>query len=309
MEGNTFPRHRLDGALTVDLEDWRCALDSDPKADFRNRPKPNEEYLRLSTSRLLSELEESNAKATFFVLGEVARAVPDVVEEIARRGHEIASHSPVHLPPRMIPRDRLEKMITEDVKLLESLSGKRPFGFRVPYMAINRRDGWLLSLISRNGFLYDSSVSPTWTPYWGIPSAPKSIYYPDLRDIARPAVTQSILEIPLTVWPSWRTLPGLPVAGGFYMRAWPTWALTWMLRRNVDKGFPLNLYVHQGNLEFRKERISSPSIRDRISQYAGLGRGLSSFRAITAEFRLGTLYEVHKSRIDTLARSRLESLT
>jgi len=303
-EEKSFTPIRIDGALTIDLEDWKCALDPDRNSDFRKRPQIDEEYIKKSTRNLLHELDEAGAKATFFVLGEVALAVPEIVEEVSRRGHEIASHSPVHLPIDMIPRDDLEKMIRRDMLLLEELAKERPKGFRVPYLSISRTDGWLLELLTRIGFLYDSSVAPTMTPYWGIPSAPKRPYRPDFSDIAKRDENGSILELPLTVWPSWQMLPGLPIAGGFYMRAWPVHVLKWMLGRNVAAGIPLNLYIHQGNLESDKQLVPRTTIRDRISQYAWTNRGMSSFRAILSEFRFGSLYAVNKLEIDLLLEER-----
>jgi polysaccharide deacetylase family protein (PEP-CTERM system associated) len=293
-------RVAYDGALTVDLEDWRCALNPDKKADYRRRPRPNEEYLRKSTNMLLEELEKAGAKATFFVLGEVAQVVPDVVREVASRGHEIASHSPVHLPPQMVPRTVYEEMIADDIELLAGITGKRPIGFRTPYMSIGKKDGWLIELLAKHGFLYDSSVAPTWTPYWGIPSAPKHPYYPLVSDISKETGQGRLMEIPLTVWPTFGRLPGFPIAGGFYMRAWPTGLLRWMFRRNIKTGHPLNLYVHPGNLESDKERVAGRTLRDEISQYAGSRRGLVSFRMILSEFRFGTLRDVHRQRLNSL---------
>jgi polysaccharide deacetylase family protein (PEP-CTERM system associated) len=246
---------------------------------------------------LLSELDRNETKATFFVLGEVALVVPEVVKEIARKGHEIASHSPIHVPPRMVPRDELERLIGRDVALLEDLSGKRPIGFRAPYFSVRRDDGWLFSLLSKLGFRYDSSISPTWTPYWGIPSSPKAAYYPDFSDLARPVSQGQLLELPLTVWPLLKHAPGLPIAGGFYMRIWPTRLLGYMYERNVKAGRPLVLYVHPGNLESNKESVRNPSVRDRISQYVGSGRGLPSFRFILRKFSLNTIATTFSSQL------------
>jgi polysaccharide deacetylase family protein (PEP-CTERM system associated) len=296
----------FDGALTIDLEDWRCALNPDPNADYRRRPPLNEEYLRESTVAVLRELDAVGARATFFVLGEVARAVPEVVRDLVRKGHEVASHSPVHLPPRMIPRDEMARLMKLDVSFLEDLTGFRPMGFRAPYLAIRRNEGWLLKILSELGFLYDSSIAPTRTPYWGIPTAPKGAYFPDFTDLARPLTSGPLLELPLTVWPTWKHLPGLPIAGGFYMRAWPMPLLTYMLKRNVQSGFPLVIYIHPGNLESAKHRIEKPTMRDRISQYAGSGRGLSSFRNILNEFEFGTMSAVFDRQLNALKRQRLD---
>lgn len=295
--GTARSKGELDGALTIDLEDWRSALNPDPQADTDRRRKPDAEYLRSATSMMIRELDAAGAKATFFVLGEVAEAVPEIVRDISRGGHEIASHSSVHLPVGMIPRERLKDSLRKDVALLGDLAGTRPLGFRAPYLALKRADGWLLDILADLGFAYDSSVAPTWTPYWGIPAAPKRPYHPDRMDIARSSDESRILEIPLTVWPSFDRLPGLPIGGGFYMRIWPSDFLIWMMRRNLAAGLKLVLYIHPGNLETGKERVPNPTVRDRISQYAFSGRGLSSFRKLMKEFRFGALRDVYHDEI------------
>jgi polysaccharide deacetylase family protein (PEP-CTERM system associated) len=294
---------KFDGALTIDLEDWRCALDPKPNADHRSRPAVDAGYVRDATIQMLFKLEDYGAKATFFVLGEVAKAVPEVVREIARKGHEIASHSPVHLPPKMIPRAEFATLLRRDLNLLHDLSGKKPIGFRAPYFSINRSDGWLLELLAESGLSYDSSVVPTWTPYWGIPSAPKSPYFPDFSDLSKRKGAGNILEIPVTVWPSWERLMGLPVGGGFYMRVWPTSVLMEIMRRNVRSEHRLVIYIHPGNLQQDKERVPSPSVRDRLSQYALAGRGMSTFTRLLEEFRFGSVSEVFSHELSEVRRS------
>jgi hypothetical protein len=194
-------------------------------------------------------------------------------------------------------------MLRRDLDLLSSLSGTRPVGFRAPYFSIGRRDGWLLELLAESGLLYDSSIVPTWTPYWGIPSAPKSPYFPDVSDLAKKKVTGSIIEIPVTVWPSWEGIMGLPMGGGFYMRMWPTSILMGAMRRNVRAGHQLVIYMHPGNLEQNKERVSSPSIRDRLSQYAFAGRGASAFENLLKEFRFGSISEAFSHQLSTVRRN------
>lgn len=49
-----------------------------------------------TTPRLLDLLDEHAAQATFFVIGEKARAHPELVAEILRRGHTIGNHTDTH---------------------------------------------------------------------------------------------------------------------------------------------------------------------------------------------------------------------
>jgi len=88
------------------------------------------------------------------------------------------------------------------------------------------------------------------------------------------------------------------------MRAWPTPFMMWMLRRNIVAGHPLVLYVHQGNIEAEKERIPNPTLRDRISQYAGLSRGLDSFRRVVRAFRFAPMCEVFEEEIEHARENR-----
>lgn len=292
---------RVDGALTVDLEDWKCALDPAPDADYSKRPEVDEDYLKRTAKSLLEALDAADSRATFFVLGEVAAAVPEVVKDIARRGHEIASHSPVHLPPRMVPRDEFKRLMIEDISLLEELSGKNPLGFRAPYFSVSRKgESWLMKTLVEVGLKYDSSVVPTRTPYWGIPFAPKSPYFPRHDDLSKSSSSGPLLEVPVTVWPHLGHIPGLPVGGGFYMRAWPSFFLLSVLRRTISSGYPLVLYIHPGNLDSEKDFIAKRTLRDRISQNVVAKKGAPIFRTILKEFRFGTIAEVFSNELSTV---------
>jgi peptidoglycan/xylan/chitin deacetylase (PgdA/CDA1 family) len=59
------------------------------------------------TEAYLSVLERAGARATFFVLGENCSRSPGVVADIARRGHEVASHGYSHVTFPRLQRTRL----------------------------------------------------------------------------------------------------------------------------------------------------------------------------------------------------------
>jgi len=48
------------------------------------------------TSNLLEVLSKHNVNATFFVIGRYARQRPDIVQDVAKRGHVIANHTFTH---------------------------------------------------------------------------------------------------------------------------------------------------------------------------------------------------------------------
>jgi peptidoglycan/xylan/chitin deacetylase (PgdA/CDA1 family) len=84
------------------------------------------------TLAILDVLDAHDAKATFFLVGDRARARPELVHEIARRGHGFGNHSATHpqawfwaLPPRRI-RDEIERTQAT----LRELTGVAPTWFR-----------------------------------------------------------------------------------------------------------------------------------------------------------------------------------
>ncbi len=80
---------------SFDVEDWfhaenvRASLAGAAWSSLEARVERN-------THEVLDILAETGAKATFFVLGWIARRHPQLVRRIVAEGHEVASHSDVH---------------------------------------------------------------------------------------------------------------------------------------------------------------------------------------------------------------------
>ena len=92
--------HRL--ALSVDLEEWYHSGRWLRGPSIQPVPDMQGLFQRLygsdhpagevvaPTRALLDLFDRHGVKVTFFVLGEIARYYPDLVREVADRGHEIA---------------------------------------------------------------------------------------------------------------------------------------------------------------------------------------------------------------------------
>lgn len=83
------------------------------------------------TPIVLDIMDRHNAKATFFVVGEKARAYPEIVNQIVNRGHDVGIHGMTHADCRTLDIDDLRREIEETGKVLEGL-GIRTQLFRPP---------------------------------------------------------------------------------------------------------------------------------------------------------------------------------
>jgi len=84
------------------------------------------------TPRLLSILKDFDAKATFFVVGEVAERYPELVRSESAAGHSIGNHTYHHVDLTKIPQDYVATEIKACGEVLAGITGRRPHLFRPP---------------------------------------------------------------------------------------------------------------------------------------------------------------------------------
>ncbi len=154
---NPKPEVKYGGSIiiTVDLEDWFQVenlrgvypLEGWDRCDIR---------FDLATKVLLDIFDHYRVLSTFFVLGWVAERCPGLVCEIARRGHEIASHGYSHRLLFGLPKKELEEELRSSKHLLEDITGTEVKGFRAPGFSITEE---LLDLLAGSGYVYDSSYN------------------------------------------------------------------------------------------------------------------------------------------------------
>lgn len=84
------------------------------------------------TPRLLDLLAELDVRATFFVIGDQARAYPEIVRRIACEGHLVANHSWFHHEPARQSARELEAEVLETRALISDLTGHTVNLFRPP---------------------------------------------------------------------------------------------------------------------------------------------------------------------------------
>lgn len=80
--------------LTFDIEEWFHLLDNDSTRS-EEQWKGFEVRIYENMERIFRILEETDTKATFFVIGWIAKTYPDIVRQIASK-YQVGSHTMNH---------------------------------------------------------------------------------------------------------------------------------------------------------------------------------------------------------------------
>ena len=265
-------------ALTVDVEDYFHVAALAPNI-HRDSWASRESRVVGNTQKLLAIFEQFDVRGTFFVLGWVAERHPQLVRDIAARGHEIACHGYSH---RLVYEQSPEEFYAETLRaknLLEEITGSAVVGYRAASYSIVRESLWALDILVELGFAYDSSIFPVRHDRYGIPNAERVPH--------RLATLngKSIVEWPLAT----ARILGcrLPVAGGGYFRLLPYWLSRWGLasinRRELQ---PFIFYLHPWEVDPEQPRVSA-SWLSRLRHYTNLGKCEERLRRLLGEFRFG----------------------
>jgi polysaccharide deacetylase family sporulation protein PdaB len=92
-----------------------------------------------NTMALLDLLDDRGIKTTFFVVGIWVEKYPELIAEIARRGHEVESHSTTHPHMPQLSDDNMRRELATVASQIEAITGVRPKLFRPPYGDYNDR--------------------------------------------------------------------------------------------------------------------------------------------------------------------------
>jgi len=267
-------RTRRRHALSFDVEEHFqvSAFWSDARRQQWDRMESRVEQ---NTLRLAELLARFDTKATFFVLGWVAERHRGLIKELAKQGHEIASHGYGH----ELITDQTDREFRDDVRrskhILEDLTGKIVFGYRAPSFSITGTTQWALPILVEEGYLYDSSIFPVLHDRYGMPGADPwcNILKTEAGDLWE--VPPSTLKVgPLRI----------PVAGGGYFRLYPYKLLRRFLSRIASQDRPLILYLHPWELDPEQPRMQG-SFLSRFRHYVNLHKTEERLRRLVTDFK------------------------
>ncbi len=150
MTANGFPV-----MLTFDLDAESSWIARDAKNAERPIVLSQGAYgWKTGTPRVLDLLDRYDIKATFFVPGIVIEQRRAVVEEIMKRGHEIAHHSWSHAWIINLSAAEEREEMERGFRIIEEVTGRPPAGYRSPAGEFSPRT---LGLLKEYGFSYSSN--------------------------------------------------------------------------------------------------------------------------------------------------------
>jgi polysaccharide deacetylase family protein (PEP-CTERM system associated) len=268
--------------LTVDVEEYFHPNAMDAAVD-PSRWDGLPSRIEHNTHRVLDLLSEHDVRATFFVLGWVAERLPNLVAEIARRGHEVACHGYAHRLVYRLGPARFRDDVTRSKRILEDCLGSRIRGFRAASYSIVETTLWALDILIEEGFEFDSSIFPVRHDLYGIPGFHR--FAVRLRRGGG-----EIVEIPLStvrlLGRNW------PVAGGGYFRILPYWMTRMSVRQlNRRDRAPAIVYLHPWELDVDQPRLPAGAV-SRFRQYTNLRQVESRLRRLLREFSFAPIRDV-----------------
>lgn len=251
--------------LTIDVEEWfhgHNYLDHVPPGSWDCQ----ESRVEKGTAQCLDLLDRYQVTATFFVLGWTAERHPELIAEIARRGHEIGCHSYAHpevfkLSPGEFRADCLQALNALAAAGIDDVAG-----YRAPSFSITPPVHDYLNILQELGFRYDCSIFPVRHPRYGQPESRRQAYR--LSD-----APEALTVVPM---PTWRVLgQNIPFSGGGYMRLLPWPAYRFLRSMAARQNQPCIVYFHPWELDDFKPQVgqsATTSLRSQGGQDSVLGK-------------------------------------
>ena len=246
--------------LTIDVEEWfQFFEDLDKGEKYKNY----EVRIYENVDRILGLLEENNIKATFFVVGWIAKRYPDIVKRISEN-FEIGSHTMTHELVGSLNKKEFYNEVYSSVSLIEDLTSKKVRAFRAPGFATGKNELWAFEVLSDLGFEIDSSFLPYNFGLNMSKTSPCIIEYNGIKIKEFPINYKRVLS------------KGIIFSGGGYFRFFPYKLLNYWIK---DLDYFL-AYIHPRDLDSKQPIIKELSPIQFFRSYYGLKSSESKFQRL-----------------------------
>ena len=262
--------------LTFDIEDWyNCDFISEDFAWDKFDYLVDKAFLPV-----LDEMDRRGLKSTCFCLGWLAEKHPDLIREIARRGHQIGCHSYQH---ELAFRFTREQFVADTLKakhLLEDVTGTPVEVFRAPGFSITERNTWALDCLVEMGFKYDCSVFPAAHDYGGMPHYGAS----EPTVLVTPAGNR-IKEFPVNVHPFLGR--NIVFSGGGFFRFFPYP----LIRKWAKASSYMMTYFHPREFDPSTPKVKSLPLMRQFKTYVNVRGNMKKWQKLVTDFEFVNVRE------------------
>lgn len=262
--------------LTFDIEEWFHLLDNDSTRS-EEQWKTYEVRIHENIDRIFRILEDTNTKATFFIIGWIAKTYPEVVKYIAEK-YEIGSHTMSHQLVWQQTPEEFRQDVDSSIKLLQDLTGQSIKYFRAPGFSIRESEAWAFETLYDLGVEVDCSIFPAHHAHGGMASYGKG----------EPAIIEvngkRIKEFPISM----REVYGhhLIYSGGGYFRLFPYGLIKKWAKDDSDY---LLSYIHPRDLDAGQPMIKELPLSRKFKSYVGLKGAEKKLRKFLIDFNFTDL--------------------
>jgi polysaccharide deacetylase family protein (PEP-CTERM system associated) len=251
--------------LTFDIEDWfqvENFKEYIPYSSWSSR----EQRVQSNTIALLDLLDDvpTKVKATFFILGWVAKRHPDLVSEISKRGHEVASHGYDHKLCYQQSSEELYNDLDRSKKLLEDILGQEVPGYRAPSFSITDE---ALTIVQKAGYKYDSSYN-SYDKHGRYGSL--TLPHAEKKNLPLYKMSPSFYEIPVSNLPLHGKI--IPWGGGGYFRILPSFLHRMGVNHILKENDCYTFYMHPWEIDTNQPRVKKAKASFRFRHYINLNK-------------------------------------
>ena len=257
--------------LTFDIEDWFHILQRYPD-NILEKWGNYEVRIHKGMDRIFKVLNENDTKATFFILGYIARKHPEIVKRIYDLGYEVAAHSDMHKVAYYQSREEYKQDLSDCINNLEDITGEKVLSYRAPGFSIKQQNIWIFEVLQELGIEYDSSIFPAIREDGGFKNFSEN----------RPSIVQyngiSIKEFPMSV----NTFMGnkFTVTGGGYFLFFPYR----LIKKIVRESHYTMTYFHPRDFDPKQPMLDDLSLKRKFKSYYNLESSYIKLKQLIYDF-------------------------
>ena len=224
--------------LGIDFEDWYHPQLIQPYV----KNLKHEPVMFQGLEKIIELLRKTETYATFFMVGELLKHQPSMLDVITENGHEIAFHTMYHSSLN----DLTEEKFLHQLDIFDKLSEKKSCGFRAPTFSLNYKTSWTIDALIEKNYVYDSSVVPIKTKLYGFDHGQKNPYRISSSSLTKNNPNGKLFEFPLMIGKFFGKT--MPISGGFYLRSLPLRTSLTSIKNYEKQNIPATIYVHSWEL-------------------------------------------------------------